>query len=215
MTDRGQERSEFISDLKLRGIHDEKVLAAFGSVPREQFVETMHEPLAFSDQALPIACGQTISQPYMVAAMTEALEIFPENKVLEIGTGSGYQAAILGSLAREVITVERHRDLADSARARLKRLGFDNVTVLHADGMEGAGAHAPFGRIIVTAAALEVPGMLTNQLAPGGVLIAPVGAEGAIQTLVRVRKAADGNLKTEDLMQVRFVPLLPGIPGED
>lgn len=214
MTDREQERSEFIRDLKLRGIHDETVLAALASVPREDFVETVHEPLAFSDQALPIACGQTISQPYMVAAMTKALEISPEHSVLEIGTGSGYQAAILAKLAREVITVERHRDLADSARARLKRLGFNNVTVIHADGMAGAGAHAPFDRIVVTAAALEVPAVLTDQLTAGGVLLAPVGAEGAIQTLVRVRKAADGSLQTEDLMQVRFVPLLPGIPGE-
>lgn len=215
MTDREQERSEFIDDLKLRGIHDETVLAALASVPREDFVETVHEPLAFSDQALPIACGQTISQPYMVAAMTKALEISPEHSVLEIGTGSGYQAAILAKLAREVITVERHRDLADSARTRLKRLGFDNVTVIHADGMAGAGTHAPFDRIVVTAAALEVPAVLTHQLTAGGVLLAPVGAEGTIQTLVRVRKAADGSLQTEDLMQVRFVPLLPGIPGED
>ena len=215
MTDREQERSEFIRDLKLRGIHDEKVLDAFEAVPREEFVEIAHEPLAFSDQALPIACGQTISQPYMVAAMTEALEISPENKVLEIGTGSGYQAAILSKLAREVITVERHRDLADSARARLKRLGFNNVTVIHADGMEGAGAHAPFDRIIVTAAASEIPPRLPVNWREGGVLVAPVGAEGAIQTLVRVRKAADGSLQAEDLMQVRFVPLLPGIPGAD
>jgi protein-L-isoaspartate(D-aspartate) O-methyltransferase len=213
MTDREQERSDFVRDLKLRGIKDEKVLAALASVPREEFVESAHEPLAFSDQALPIACGQTISQPYVVAAMTEALEISSDHKVCEIGTGSGYQAAILGSLAREVITVERHRDLADSARVRLARLGFSNVTVIHADGMEGAGAYAPFDRIVVTAAAREIPAALTGQLGEGGVLVAPVGAEGTIQTLVRVRKAAGGNLKSEDLMQVRFVPLLPGIPS--
>jgi protein-L-isoaspartate(D-aspartate) O-methyltransferase len=215
MTDREQERSEFVSDLKARGIKDEKVLAALASVPREEFVEPAHERLAFEDQALPIACGQTISQPYMVAAMTEALEISPDHKVLEIGTGSGYQAAILAKLAREVISVERHRDLADTARARLKRLGFDNVTVIHADGMAGAGAHAPFDRIVVTAAAEEIPTMLTDQLAQNGVLLAPVGAEGAIQALVRVRKSAEGALQTEDLMPVRFVPLLPGIPGTD
>jgi protein-L-isoaspartate(D-aspartate) O-methyltransferase len=213
MTDRERERSDFVRDLKLRGINDEKVLGAISSVPREQFVEIVHEPLAFSDQALPIACGQTISQPYMVAAMTEALEISPDHKVLEIGTGSGYQAAILARLAREIVTVERHRDLADSARTRLKRLGFNNVTVIHADGMAGAGAHATFDRIIVTAAATEIPAVLTDQLALGGVLVAPVGAEGAIQTLVRLRKTAAGTLQTDDLMQVRFVPLLPGIPG--
>jgi protein-L-isoaspartate(D-aspartate) O-methyltransferase len=210
---RGQERSEFIEDLKLRGIHDEKVLDALARVPREEFVEALDEGRAFSDQALPIACGQTISQPYVVAAMTEALEISPEHKVLEIGTGSGYQAAILACLAREVFTIERHRDLADSARARLQRLGFRNVTVIHADGMEGAGAHAPFDRIIVTAAALEIPAALTAQLAPGGVMVVPVGGPREVQSLTRLRKKADGSLKTEDLMAVRFVPLLPGVPG--
>jgi protein-L-isoaspartate(D-aspartate) O-methyltransferase len=210
---REQERSDFVADLKARGIRDEQVLAALEHVPREEFVQPTHEGLSFSDQALPIACGQTISQPYIVAAMTQALEISPEHKVLEIGTGSGYQAAILSCLAREVYSVERHRDLADSARARLSRLGFKNVTVIHADGMAGAEAHAPFDRIIVTAAAAEIPAALTAELAPEGVLVAPVGAVGAVQTLVRQRKLADGTVETEDLMQVRFVPLLPGVSG--
>jgi protein-L-isoaspartate(D-aspartate) O-methyltransferase len=209
-----QERSSFVSDLKARGIRDEKVLAALARVPREEFVGAPHEALAFSDQALPIACGQTISQPYVVAAMTQALELSLEHKVLEIGTGSGYQAAILSCLAREVYSIERHADLADSARARMKRLGFKNVTVIHADGMEGAGGHAPFDRIIVTAEAAEIPAALTDELAPGGVLVAPVGAMGAVQTLVRQRKAADGTVQSEDLMQVRFVPLLPGVSGK-
>jgi protein-L-isoaspartate(D-aspartate) O-methyltransferase len=210
---REQERVEFVRDLKLRGIHDEKVLAALARVPREEFVATLDEGRAFSDQALPIACGQTISQPYVVAAMTEALEISPERKVLEIGTGSGYQAAILACLAREVFTVERHRDLAESARARLQRLGFNNVTVIHADGMEGAGAYAPFDRIIVTAAALEVPEALTAQLAPGGVMVVPVGGPSEVQSLIRLRKTEGESLVREDLMAVRFVPLLPGLPG--
>jgi protein-L-isoaspartate(D-aspartate) O-methyltransferase len=210
---REQERSEFVQDLKLRGIHDEKVLAALARVPREEFVATLDEGRAFSDQALPIACGQTISQPYVVAAMTEALEISPERKVLEIGTGSGYQAAILACLAREVFTVERHRDLAESARARLQRLGFNNVTVIHADGKEGAGAYAPFDRIIVTAAALEVPEALTAQLAPGGVMVVPVGGPSEVQSLIRLRKTEGESLVREDLMAVRFVPLLPGLPG--
>jgi len=210
---REQERSEFVQDLKLRGIHDEKVLAALARVPREEFVATLDEGRAFSDQALPIACGQTISQPYVVAAMTEALEISPPHRVLEIGTGSGYQAAILACLASEVFTVERHRDLAESARARLQRLGFNNVTVIHADGMEGAGAYAPFDRIIVTAAALEVPEALTAQLAPGGVMVVPVGATGEVQSLIRLRKTEGESLVREDLMAVRFVPLLPGLPG--
>jgi protein-L-isoaspartate(D-aspartate) O-methyltransferase len=210
---REQERSEVVEDLKLRGIHDEKVLDALARVPREEFVEIADEPRAFSDRALPIACGQTISQPYVVAAMTEALELSPAHKVLEIGTGSGYQAAILACLVREVFTIERHRDLAESARARLQRLGFNNVTVIHADGMEGAGAYAPFDRIIVTAAALEVPEALTAQLAPGGVMVVPVGAARDVQSLTRLRKRIDGSLMAEDLMAVRFVPLLPGVPG--
>jgi protein-L-isoaspartate(D-aspartate) O-methyltransferase len=210
---REQERVEFVRDLKLRGIHDEKVLEALARVPREEFVAITDELLAFSDQALPIACGQTISQPYVVAAMSEALEVAPEHKVLEIGTGSGYQAAILACLAREVYSIERHGDLAETARARLQRLGFSNVTVIHADGMEGAGGYAPFDRIIVTAAALEIPKALTGQLAPGGVMIVPVGPTAEVQSLVRVRKAADGSLTQEDLMAVRFVPLLPGLPG--
>lgn len=210
---REQERVEFIRDLKLRGIHDEKVLDALARVPREEFVAITDEPRAFSDQALPIACGQTISQPYVVAAMTEALEVSPEHKVLEIGTGSGYQAAILSCLAREVYSIERHGDLAESARARLQRLGFNNVTVLHADGMEGARGSAPFDRVIVTAAAVEIPDALAEQLASGGVMIVPVGRAVDIQSLVRVRKAADGSLTAEDLMAVRFVPLLPGVPA--
>jgi protein-L-isoaspartate(D-aspartate) O-methyltransferase len=211
---REQERSIFVSGLKARGIRDEKVLAAFARVAREEFVQPTHEGLAFSDQALPIACGQTISQPYIVAAMTQALEISPGDKVLEIGTGSGYQAAILSCLGREVYSIERHRDLADSARARLAHLGFKNITVIHADGIEGAGAHAPFDRILVTAAGKEIPAALTAQLAPNGVLVAPVGREGEVQTLVRQRKDAGGGVKTEDLMQVRFVPLLPGVSGK-
>lgn len=210
---REQERSEFVQDLKLRGIHGEKVLDALARVPREEFVAALDEGRAFSDQALPIACGQTISQPYVVAAMTEALELSPEHKVLEIGTGSGYQAAILACLAREVFTIERHRDLAESARARLQRLGFNNITVIHADGMEGAGAYAPFDRIIVTAATPEIPEALTAQLASGGVMVVPVGAARDVQSLTRLRKKVDGSLKAEDLMAVRFVPLLPGVPG--
>jgi protein-L-isoaspartate(D-aspartate) O-methyltransferase len=216
MSGRGQERSEFIRDLEQRGIQDERVLEALARVPREEFVTVTDMPLAFADRALPIACGQTISQPYMVAVMTEALELAPEHKVLEIGTGSGYQAAILAALVCEVVTVERHRELADSARAKLRRLGFDNVTVIHADGMEGAAAYAPFDRIIVTAAApADIPAALTGQLKPGGVLVAPIGAVGEAQQLLRIRKNAAGDLETEELMAVRFVPLLPGLGGGD
>jgi protein-L-isoaspartate(D-aspartate) O-methyltransferase len=212
MNGREQERSRFLRDLKRRGINDEKVLDALGRVPREEFVELTYEDIAFSDQALPIACGQTISQPYVVAVMTGALQLESTHKVLEIGTGSGYQAAVLACLAREIISIERHRDLADKARAKLQQLGFNNVKVIHADGMEGAAGEAPFDRIIVTAAAAEMPQTLLDQLAPGGILISPVGGQDQVQSLVRVRKLADGSLKTEDILPVRFVPLLPGIP---
>lgn len=214
MSGREQERAEFVRDLRQRGIRDERVLDALARVPREEFVTIPDMPLAFADRALPIACGQTISQPYMVAVMTETLELAPEHKVLEIGTGSGYQAAILAALVREVVTVERHRELADAARAKLRRLGFSNVTVIHADGMEGAAAFAPFDRVVVTAAATsDIPAALTGQLKPGGVLVAPIGPVGDAQKLVRVRKGSGGDLKTEDLMAVRFVPLLPGLGG--
>jgi len=214
MNEREQERSEFVRDLQRRGIHDEGVIEAFARVPREEFVTIADMPLAFADRALPIACGQTISQPYMVAVMTEALELSLEHKVLEIGTGSGYQAAILAALVHEVVTVERYHELADTARAKLQRLGFNNVTVIHADGMTGAAAYAPFDRIVVTAAAeRDIPAALTEQLVPGGVLVAPVGAVGEAQKLLRIRKSASGELKTEDLMAVRFVPLLPGLGG--
>mgnify|MGYP001359714470 CR=1 FL=1 len=214
MSGREQEQSEFVGDLKSRGIKDERVLKSLARVPREEFVAITDMPLAFADRALPIACGQTISQPYMVAVMTEALELAPEHKVLEIGTGSGYQAAILAALVREVITIERHRELADTARARLQRLGFNNVTVIHADGMAGAVAQAPFDRIIVTAAAeSDIPAALTEQLVPGGLLVAPIGKAGEGQKLIRIRKDASGELQTEDLMAVRFVPLLPGLGG--
>ncbi len=214
MSDREHERLEFVRDLKQRGINDEKVLETLARVPREEFVTITDMPLAFSDQALPIACGQTISQPYMVAVMTEALELSPEHKVLEIGTGSGYQAAILAALVRDVVTVERHRELADTARAKLQRLGFNNVTVIHADGMAGAAAHAPFDRVVVTAAAAaDIPAALTEQIKPGGVLVAPIGAVGDRQKLVRLRKDLGGHPQIEELMAVRFVPLLPGLGG--
>jgi protein-L-isoaspartate(D-aspartate) O-methyltransferase len=210
---RERERADFVRDLEARGISDEKVLDALARVPREEFVAPLDEARAFSDQALPIACGQTISQPYIVAAMTEALEISPAHKVLEIGTGSGYQAAVLSLLAREVVSIERHGALADSARARFWRLGYRNVTVIHADGTDGAESYAPFDRIIVTAAATEISPALTAQLAPGGVLVTPVGAPDRVQNLVRLRKDEAGKLTREDLMAVRFVPLLPGLPG--
>ena len=164
---------------------------------------------AYADRALPIDCGQTISQPFMVAYMTEQLRVWPDNRVLEVGTGSGYQAAVLSRLAREVITVERYRTLADRARARLAALGCDNVDVIVGDGFAGVSDRAPFDRIIVTAAAEQVPKALTEQLADGGVMLLPLGPHGGTQQLVKLTKSAR-TLARETLLPVRFVPLVPG-----
>jgi protein-L-isoaspartate(D-aspartate) O-methyltransferase len=207
---KAEERMEFLLQLRKRGIQDTRVLRALETVPRERFVEEGQQELAFADQALPISCGQTISQPYVVAAMTEALEVGPHHRVLEIGTGSGYQAAILARLAWEVVTIERYRTLAQTARARLAALGLNNVTVTVGDGTKGDPERAPFDRIIVTAATPQVPPPLLEQLAPDGILIAPIGPTGGVQQLVRLHKKKDGTIEERSLMTVRFVPLIPG-----
>jgi protein-L-isoaspartate(D-aspartate) O-methyltransferase len=179
-------------------------------VPRENFVGPGFADSAYADQALPIACGQTISQPFVVAYMTEQLEIEPQHRILEIGTGSGYQAAVLSRLAREVVSIERYRTLADAARDRLKALGYDNVTVRLGDGMAGAPDLAPFDRIMVTAAAEDVPTALVAQLAEGGKMVLPLGSRHDAQYIVKLTKRADDQLTREDLIAVRFVPLLSG-----
>jgi protein-L-isoaspartate(D-aspartate) O-methyltransferase len=204
------ERMEFQLALRRRGISDPDVLRAMDAVPREYFVTTEFADSAYVDRALPIACGQTISQPYVVAYMTEQLDVSRDMRVLEIGTGSGYQAAILSRLAREVVSIERYRTLADTARTRLKTLGYTNVTILHGDGFAGAPERAPFDRVIVTAAAEEVPQALVDQLAKYGKMVLPLGARGGVQHIVKVCKAADGSVTSETLIAVRFVPLLPG-----
>ena len=203
------ERMEFQLTLRRRGISDKAVLRAMDAVPREHFVTSEFGGNAYADQALPIACGQTISQPYVVAYMTEQLEVRPEHRVLEVGTGSGYQAAILSRLAREVVSIERYRTLADAARARLKTLGYENVTVRAGDGMAGAPDDAPFDRIIVTAAAEAIPERLLDQLADDGRMVLPLGPPGGAQHIVKLSKTAEG-LQRQDLLAVRFVPLLPG-----
>jgi protein-L-isoaspartate(D-aspartate) O-methyltransferase len=206
-----EERMQFLLAMRRRGIHDLRVLRALELVPRELFVEPEQAEYAYVDQALPIECGQTISQPYVVAAMTEALGIEPSHKVLEVGTGSGYQAAVLAHLASEVVSVERYRTLAQVAERRLRSLDLNNVAVIVGDGSLGAPDHAPFDRIIVTAATAEVPRALIEQLCEGGVLIAPVGPPNGVQSLVRFRKGAkDAPLERDELMPVRFVPLVPG-----
>jgi len=202
-------RMQFLLDLRRRGITDASVLRALDEVPREHFVEEKFVDAAYADQALPIACGQTISQPYVVAYMTEQLGVQPEHRVLEVGTGSGYQAAVLSRLAREVVSVERFRTLAETARARLQALGYRNVEVVVGDGLAGVPERAPFDRIIVTAAAEKVPDALTDELAEGGVMILPLGPHSGAQRLVKLTKN-QGAVQRGDLIGVRFVPLLPG-----
>jgi protein-L-isoaspartate(D-aspartate) O-methyltransferase len=200
---------EFLLNLRRRGISDQAVLRAMDEVPREHFVERSLFDHAYDDHALPIACGQTISQPYVVAYMTEQLEVRPPHRVLEIGTGSGYQAAILSRMAREVVTIERYRTLADTARQRLQTLGFANVEVRHGDGLGGAPDRAPFDRILVTAAADEIPSGLLEQLADGGIMLLPLGPHGGTQLIVKLTRTEAG-IRRDDLIPVRFVPLLPG-----
>jgi protein-L-isoaspartate(D-aspartate) O-methyltransferase len=202
-------RMQFLLSLRKRGISDPAVLRAMDQVPREHFVESTFLDSAYADQALPIACGQTISQPYVVAYMTEQLRVGPQHRVLEVGTGSGYQAAVLSRLAREVISIERYRTLADAARSRLSILGYANVEVMTGDGLLGMPERAPFDRIMVTAAAETVPDALIAQLVENGILILPLGPHGGVQDLVKFTKAK-GRLDREDLIGVRFVPLLPG-----
>ncbi len=176
-------RMEFLLTLRRRGIGDQAVLRAMDEVPRERFVEAAFADSAYADQALPIACGQTISQPYVVAYMTEQLALRPHHRVLEVGTGSGYQAAVLSRLAREVVSIERYRTLADQARERLRALGYDNVEVVVGDGFAGVPGEAPYDRIIVTAAAEEVPQALVDQLADDGIMVLPLGPQTVRNTL--------------------------------
>jgi protein-L-isoaspartate(D-aspartate) O-methyltransferase len=203
-------RMEFQLALRRRGISDQAVLRAMDEVPREHFVITAFADDAYADQALPIACGQTISQPYVVAYMTEQLEVVAQHRVLEIGTGSGYQAAVLSRIAREVVSIERYRTLADAARDRLKTLGYANIAVLAGDGLAGAPDRAPFDRIMVTAAAEEIPEALVTQLGEGGKMVLPLGPRRGPQYIVKLSKTPSGELAREDLIAVRFVPLLPG-----
>ncbi len=203
------EQMKFVLDLRQRGIMDAAVLRAMEEVPRHRFVLPAHAGAAYQDRAMPIPCGQTISQPFVVAYMTEQLAAGPRHHVLEVGTGSGYQAAVLSRIAGKVTSIERYRALADAARIRLKALGYDNVDVIHSDGMEGAPERAPFDRIIVTAAAETVPQALVDQLADGGIMVLPLGSAEAHQTLVKIVRTAHGVERTT-LIPVRFVPLLPG-----
>jgi protein-L-isoaspartate(D-aspartate) O-methyltransferase len=197
-----------------RGIHDPRILEAMRTVRREAFLPAELAEFAYEDAPLPIAEGQTISQPYIVALMTAALELRPDDRVLEVGTGSGYAAAILGRMAREVYTIERHGELADAAAARLRDLGFHNVHVLQGDGTLGWTAQAPYDAIVVTAGGPNIPDALVDQLAAGGRLVIPIGEDRSLQRLVRLTREPDGRLRREDLGDVRFVPLI-GAQGWD
>ena len=207
------EKMMFQLNLRRRGISDQAVLRAMEEIPRDVFVEAADRAAAYRDSALGIACGQTISQPFVVAYMTEQLQLQKHHRVLEIGAGSGYQAAILSRLCRQVLTIERYRTLADSARTRLRKLGCDNVEVLLGDGFDIPAEAGTFDRIIVTAAMEQIPEALTQRLEPGGILIAPVGPHQGTQTLVRLTRTGAG-LERKELVDVRFVPALPGIARE-
>lgn len=194
--------------LRGRGIRDQAVIGAMREVPREAFIDGHLVEQAYDDHPLAIGGGQTISQPYIVAYMTEALELSRSDRVLEIGTGSGYAAAILSRIVTTVYSVERLGGLAQSARERLKRLGYSNIIIHEGDGTLGWPDHAPYDAIVVTAAAPRVPQPLLEQLAPGGRLVAPVGKSSDVQMLVRVRRIGDRDFHSEELCAVRFVPLI-------
>jgi protein-L-isoaspartate(D-aspartate) O-methyltransferase len=207
------EKMMFQLTLRRRGISDQAVLRAMENVPREAFVEDEDRPDAYRDSALGIACGQTISQPFVVAYMTEQLQLQKSHRVLEIGTGSGYQAAVLAQLAGRVVTVERFRALAETARRRLEKLQCSNVEVILADGLNLSAELGTFDRVMVTAAMLDIPQALLDRLEPKGVLIAPVGPHHGVQTLLRVVRT-DSGFDRKELVDVRFVPALPGIARE-
>jgi protein-L-isoaspartate(D-aspartate) O-methyltransferase len=207
------EKMMFQLTLRRRGISDQAVLRAMEEIPRDVFVTAADRADAYRDSALGIACGQTISQPFVVAYMTEQLQLQKQHRVLEIGTGSGYQAAILSRLCSHVLTIERYRTLADSARARLTKLGCDNVEVMLGDGFDIPPGAGTFDRIIVTAAMEQIPEALLQRLEPDGILIAPVGPHQSTQTLVRVTRT-DAGFDRKALVDVRFVPALPGIARE-
>ena len=194
--------------IEARGVRDPHLLRAMREVSREAFVPEALAGHAYEDSPLPIGSDQTISQPYIVALMIEAAEIGPGDKVLEIGAGSGYAAAVMGRIAGKVIAVERHGALALLAQERMERLGYDNVAIVHGDGSAGMPNEAPFDAILAAASGSHVPEMLIRQLAIGGVLVMPIGEPGAIQSLVKVKRIAEEDFRHEDLGAVRFVPLI-------
>ncbi len=208
--DIAERKMRFLFALRSRGVTEPRVLRAMESVDRGLFVRGLFAERAYEDMPLPIACGQTISQPSIVGLMAQALEVGPRDTVLEIGTGSGYQAAILAQLARRVYTVDRHRRLVREAEGVFANLGLRNVVAITADGSHGLPDQAPFDRILVTAAAEDPPGPLLAQLKIGGIMVLPVGQSDAVQSLIRVRRGESG-YEYDELRPVRFVPLVEGV----
>ena len=208
-----ERQMQFLFALRSKGVTDGRVLTAMEKTDRAMFVKGHFADRAYEDMPLPIACGQTISQPSVVGLMTQALQVNPRDKVLEVGTGSGYQAAILSHLARRVYTVDRHKPLIDDARATFQSLDITNLTAFTADGSHGLPEQAPFDRILVTAAAEDPPGPLLAQLKVGGIMVLPVGQSDSVQSLIRVTRNNTG-FEYEELRPVRFVPLLEGL-GKD
>ncbi|MCT8328570.1 protein-L-isoaspartate(D-aspartate) O-methyltransferase [Albidovulum sediminis] len=213
MTDAAERKMRFLYALRSRGVTDPRVLSAMERIDRGLFVKGLFAERAYEDTPLPIACGQTISQPSVVGLMTQALDAGPRDKVLEIGTGSGYQAAILSQIARRVYTVERHRRLVREAQEVFDALDLTNITAIAADGSRGLPEQAPFDRIIVTAAAEDPPGPLLAQLREGGIMVLPVGQSDTVQSLIRVTRTAAG-YDYDELRPVRFVPLVEGLGQE-
>ncbi len=212
--DDSERRMRFVFALRSAGVTDKDVLQALETVPRARFLEGVFKSRSYDDTALPISCGQTISQPSIVGLMTQALDLDRRCKVLEIGTGSGYQAAILAKLARRVYTIERHRPLARAARKLIDELGLANVTVITGDGTLGLPEQSPFDRIIVTAAAEDPPANLLAQLRVGGIMVIPVGQSDHVQRLIKVTKQ-ERSYDYHELCHVRFVPLLEGMADDD
>jgi len=209
MTDFAALRERMIErHIEGRGLDNPALIAAFRAVPREAFVSGDYAEGAYADSPLPIESGQTISQPYIVALTIDAAEIGPGDKVLEIGAGSGYAAAVIGQIARQVIAVERHHELVRIADERMRRMGYDNVVIVEGDGTLGCPEEAPFDAIVAAASGSHVPQVLLDQLKPGGRIVMPLGDPGAIQRLIKVTKHEDGTLEQANLGAVRFVPLV-------
>jgi len=212
-SDEAERKMQFLFALRSRGVTDKRVLNAMEKIDRGAFVTGLFAERAYEDMPLPIPCGQTISQPSVVGLMTQALDVQPRDKILEVGTGSGYQAAILSQLGRRVYTLERHRRLVQGAEAAFASLRLANITTILADGSHGYPEQAPFDRILVSAAAEDPPGPLLAQLRTGGIMVLPVGQSDAVQHLIRVRRTETG-YEYDELRSVRFVPLVEGIGQE-